>query len=367
MKGLTYMLQHLITGINHLEIYVFNAFQAANFYRAIFGFDIIAYSGPETGLKDKISYHLQQGSIHLLISSAINRDSPLLKHLMKHDESVKDIAFTTCSVSKLYEAAIKAGAISLLKPTEIDDGTLKMIKATIATFGNTVHSFIERDESLHYELPFFTALNYHPNKSPVGLEKLDHTAIAIETGELERWKKFYEDVLGFSVFHKEETYTHDSGMKSIVVSDPSETIKFVLVEGVSRKKKSQVENYVSYNGCSGVQHLAFSSKDIISSATYLKNQGVKFLEIPQTYYENVHPTLKEILHDKMDSIQKLNILVDIEKQGYLLQMFTRPLQNLPTFFIEIIQRENSTGFGSNNIKALYEAVEKDQRRAMIDV
>ena len=286
---------------------------------------------------------------------------------MKHDESVKDIAFTTCSVSKLYEAAIKAGATSLLKPTEIDDGPLKMIKATIATFGNTVHSFIERDESLLYEFPFFTPLNYPLNKNFVSLEKLDHIAIAIETGELERWKKFYEDVLGFSVFHKEETYTHDSGMKSVVVSDPAETIKFVLVEGVSGKKKSQVENYVSCNGCSGVQHLAFSSKDIINSATFLKNQGVKFLEIPQTYYDNIPTALKEILHEKMDSIQKLNILVDLEKQGYLLQMFTRPLQNLPTLFIEIIQRENSTGFGSNNIKALYEAVEKDQRKAMIDV
>lgn len=348
-------------------MYVFNAFQSANFYRFAFGFDIIAYAGPETGMKDQISYLLRQGTITLLISSAINRNSPLLKYVIKHDEGVKDIAFTTSNVSSLYETAMRAGATSILEPIEFYDSNTKILKATIATFGNTVHSFIERENSSSYELPFYRPLNYSPNKNLVGLDRLDHVAIAMETGKLETWRKFYEEVLGFYVFYAEDVYTKDSGMKSTVISNPAETIKFVLVEGVSGKKKSQIENYISYNGCSGIQHLAFSTRDIIKTANLLQNQGIKFLEIPQTYYDNISPVLKKKLQDRIELIKHSNILVDLEKHGYLMQMFTRPLQNFPTFFIEIIQRESSTGFGSNNIKALYEAVEKDQKRIIIDV
>lgn len=361
------MKKNSFDGIDHIELYVFNAFQAAHFYRAVFGFDIIAYAGPETGSKDQISYLLLQNAIRLVISSAINRDSPLLKHVNNHDDSVKDVALTINNVPKLYEAAKRAGAISILEPTEFYDGKVRIIKASIAAFGNTVHSFIERAPSSSYELPFYAPLNYPANQKPIGLENLDHIAIAVETGSLQKWQKFYEEVLGFYVFSADDVYTNESGMKSVVVSNPSKTIKFVLVEGVSGKKKSQIENYIAYHGCAGVQHLAFSSKNIIKAANLLRSQGIKFLEIPETYYDNVSPALKTILHDKMESIRDSNILIDLEKNGYLMQMFTRPLQNLPTFFIEIMQRENSTGFGSNNIKALFEAVEKDQQKAMIDV
>ena len=360
------MSQFSLNAIDHIEIYVFNTFQAANFYRSVFGFDIIAYGGPETGLKDQISYFLRQGSISLVISSSTNRESPFLQHVINHDESIKDIAFATDNVSQLYEVAIKAGAISILEPTEFYDGKVRIIKATIATFGSTVHSFVQRESHSSYELPFYTPLNYSLKKNQVNLETIDHVAVALEKGTLERWKKFYEDVLGFYLFSEEETTTNDSGMKSAVISTPSETIKFVLVEGISNKKPSQVENFISSYGCAGVQHLAFSSQDIISAASFLKNNGVKFLEIPETYYENIPSALKKTLEDQMEAIKHLNILVDLENHGYLMQMFTRPLQNLPTFFIEVIQRENSAGFGSNNIKALYEDVEKDQQRAMID-
>ncbi|MBY0272698.1 MAG: VOC family protein [Alphaproteobacteria bacterium] len=174
------MTQSLLTAIDHIEMYVFNAFQAANFYRSVFGFDIIAYAGPETGLKDQISYFLRQGSIRLVISSSLNRDSSLLKHVINHDESVKDIAFTTNNVSQLYEATLKAGAVSILEPTEIDDGKDKIIKATIATFGNTVHSFIEREDPSSHELPFYIPLNYPLKKNPFNLETVDHIAIAVE-------------------------------------------------------------------------------------------------------------------------------------------------------------------------------------------
>jgi len=361
------MNQNSLSGIDYVELYAFNAFQAANFYRAIFGFDIIAYAGPETDTKDQNSYLLLQGSIRLVISSAISRGSPILKHLINHDEGVKDIAFRTSNVSKAYEAAKKAGAISVLEPTEIYDGKVRIIKATIAAFGNTTHSFVERENPSFPELPFYASLKFPANKNPMGLDNLDHIAVAVETGNLEKWAKFYGDVLGFSSFYAEDVYTNDSGMKSVVVNDPSESIKFVLVEGIPGKKKSQIENYISYHGCAGIQHLAFASKDIIQSASLLQSQGIKCLEIPETYYNNVPAALKTMLKDKIESIKHSNILVDLEQNGYLMQMFTRPLQDLPTFFIEIIQRENSTGFGSNNIKALFEAVEKDQRRTMIDV
>ena len=361
------MNQSSLSGVDHIEIYVFNAFQAANFYRATFGFDIIAYAGPETGLKDQISYLLLQGSICLLISSTSNRDSPLFKHVIYHDEGVKDIAFITNNVARSYENALIAGATSILEPTEFYDGKVRIRKATIGAFGKTVHSFIERENTSFCELPLYTSLNYPTNKNPVGLKNIDHFAIAVDTGSIAKWQKFYENVLGFSVFSGEDVYTNDSGMKSVVVTNSTQTIKLVLVEGVSIKKKSQIENYISHHGCEGVQHLAFLSDDIIKTSRLLQNQGIKFLEIPETYYDKIPALLRKRLQHKMDVITHSNILVDLEQDGYLMQMFTRPLQNLPTFFIEIVQRENSTGFGSNNIKALFEAVEQDQRRAMIDV
>lgn len=355
-----------LNGIDHIEIYVFNAFQAANFYRAAFGFTIIAYAGPETGSQDKISYLLRQGSISLIISSSIKENSSILKHVIDHDESVKDIAFKVNNVNKIYEEVMKNGAKSILEPSIINDGKAKIVKATIAAFGDTVHSFIERENSNSYELPFYSPLSYSPNTHRLGLETIDHIAIAIETGGIEKQIRFYEEVLGLVICSSEDIYTGESGMKSVVVGDVSQTVKFVLVEGVSGEKKSQIETFISHHGCSGVQHLALSSKNIIKTAAFLQKQGIKFLEIPKTYYDGIPPTLKEIIHDKTDVIRESNILVDLEKHGYLMQMFTRPLQNRPTFFIEIIQRENSTGFGSNNIRALYEAVEKDQRRTKVD-
>lgn len=355
----------LLKGIEYVEIFVFNAFQAASFYKSAFGFDIIAFSGSETGIKDKVSYLLQQGSIKLIITSSQNRESPIFKHVIAHDDSIKDVAFLVNNASEVFETVTKAGAIPILEPTEIYDGETKIIKATIAAFGNTVHSFIEYENTFH-KLPYYKDLNAISNNS-IGLEKIDHIALAIETGQLEKWQKFYEAVLGFHVFYAEDIYTEDSGMKSIVVCDTTNTIKFVLVEGVTKKKKSQVENYISHNGCSGVQHLAFLSSDIIKIARILQDRGIKFLDIPENYYSCIPAPLKKILQQKMDAIKSSNILVDLEKGGYLMQMFTRPLQNLPTFFIEIMQRENSTGFGSNNVKALYKAVEKDQQKAMIDV
>lgn len=352
--------------IDYIEIYVFNAFQSACFYKSVFGFDIIGYGGPETGITDKISYILEQGNIRLLISSPRDRKSVPFQQIVDHDEYVKDIAFAVSDVKDVYQQALKAGAKPVLSPTLFKDGKTKLLKACIQTFGNTIHSFIERDETSNFQMPHYLDLNSTQNILDVGLKDFDHVAIAIEKGQIEQWKNFYSSVFNFHVLHKEDIYTGDNGMKSIVVCDANETIKFVLVEGISKSKPSQVDNYISYNGCSGIQHLAFSTNNIYKAATLLSKQGINFLNIPESYYADLPNNLTEHFSEKMEEIKNLNILLDAEKNGYLLQMFTRPLQNLPTFFIEIIQRENSKGFGSSNIKALYKAVEKDQQKALVN-
>ncbi|MDI9640594.1 4-hydroxyphenylpyruvate dioxygenase [Geitlerinema splendidum] len=355
-----------IKNIDYIELYVFNAFQSACFYKAVFGFNIIGHAGPETGITDKTSYILEQGNIRLLISSPRDRKSAPFQKIIDHDEYVKDVAFTVTDIRTVYEQAIKAGAKSVLSPTLIEDGRTKLIKACIQTFGNTIHTFIERDETTNFQLPYYEHFQDPPNTFEVGLEDLDHIAIAVETGQIELWKNFYSNVFNFHTFHKEDIFTSDNGMKSIVVSDANEVIKFVLVEGISKSKTSQIDNYISYNGCSGIQHLAFSTKNIYNAATLLTKQGINFLKIPESYYADLPDNLKEHFLERMTQIKDLNILLDAEKNGYLLQMFTRPLQNFPTFFIEIIQRENSQGFGSNNIKALFRAVEKDQQKALVN-
>ena len=351
----------LLNKIDYIEFYVFNAFQAANFYKSELGFDIIAYVGSETGLKDKISYILKQGMIKLVISSSIDTSSSILKHVFLHDDGVKDIAFSTDNVKSLFETSTKMGATAVLTPTEVNDGKEKIIKATVVSFGNTVHSFIERQTPTDI-LPFYKPLHYTSQNIDIGLEAIDHLAIAVEGGTIKKWQEFYENVFGFHLFSSEDIYLGSSGMQSVVVANREENIKFTLVEPVSRSEKSQIDTYISYNGCAGVQHLAFLSKDIIHTVNSLKDLGINFLDIPESYYEGLKETIRQKLDsDKIASIKKLNILVDENKEGYLMQVFSKPLQNRPTFFIEIIQRQNAKGFGSGNIKALYEAVQKNQQ------
>jgi len=352
----------LLNKIDYIEFYVFNAFQAANFYKLVLGFDIIAYGKPETGLKDKISYILKQGAIKLVISSAIDVNSSILKHVFLHDDGIKDITFLTSNVRALFEESIKMAAISVLEPLEINDSKEKIIKATIAAFGSTVHSFIERQTPSDI-LPFYIPLPYATQNIDIGLEAIDHLAIAVESGTIKKWQEYYENIFGFHLFYSEDIYLGNSGMRSIVVANREENIKFTIVEPVSGSEKSQVDSYISYNnGCAGVQHLAFLSKDIIKTIRMLKDQGIKFLDIPESYYTNLKPAIYQKLDEKkIHLIKELNILVDEDKEGHLMQIFSKPLQNRPTFFIEIIQRENAKGFGSGNIKALYEAVQSGQQ------
>lgn len=351
----------MINKIDYLEFYVFNAFQAANFYRSVLGFNIIAYGGPETGLKDKISYILVQEEIKLIISSTIDKQSPIIRHVLSHDDSIKDIAFLCDDTSSTFKECIKLGAIPVLPPQEINDGKEKIIKASIATFGDTVHSFIERHNDSEI-LPYYTKLPYMSSTKKVGLKSLDHLAIAIEKSTIKKWQNFYKKIFEFHLFYSEDIELGKSGMRSIVLANRKENIKLVFVEPISEKEKSQIETYINYNGGAGVQHIAFLSSDIIHSVKTLIKHGVKFLEVPASYYEGLNfPTNQEFNKENISSIRNLNILVDRDNDGYLMQVFSNPIQNSPTFFIEIIQRGKSKGFGSGNIRALYSALQKNQQ------
>jgi 4-hydroxyphenylpyruvate dioxygenase len=345
--------------ISYIEFYVFNAFQAANFYRSVLGFDIIGYGGPETGLQDKISYILVQEEIKIIISSSVSTNSPLSQHIFLHNDSVKDIAFLCKNVKKAFEFCIKSGAIPFLEPTEINDNKEKIIKASVCTFGDTIHSFIEQNSDSNI-LPFYTPISQQCQYSRFGLKKIDHIAIALESGTLKHWQEFYEKVFNFHIFYSENIYLGKSGMLSVVMANKEENIKFVLIEPFSDGETSQIETFLNYNRGAGVQHLAFLSEDIINSVTLLKEQGISFLDIPVDYYTELKEDIKQKLNN-IESIKKNQILVDQEKNGYLMQVFSKPIQSSPTFFIELIQREKATGFGSKNIKALYTAVQKAQK------
>lgn len=357
----------LLNEIAYIEFYVFNAFQTANFYRHVLGFNVIGYGGPETGLQDKVSYILIQGKIKIIISSAIsnNTDSPLSEHVFLHNDSVKDIAFLCRNVREAFEVCARSGATPVLKPVEISDNKQKIIKASVCTFGSTVHSFIEQEVTTSI-LPFYTYIPQKYKSLNFGLKKLDHLAIVLEPRTLKLWQEFYEKVFGFHVFYSENIYLGNSGMLSTVVANKEENIKFVLIEPVSNGETSQIETFLNYNKGAGVQHLAFLCKDIINSLQLLKKQGLNFLDVPVDYYIELKQNIKRKLsNDLIQSLKENKVLIDEDQDGYLMQVFSKPIQSSPTFFIELIQREKAIGFGSRNIKALYAAVQKSQKLSQL--
>ena len=339
--------------IDHIEFYVSNAFQAASFYKSFFGFNIISYAGPTTGMQDKISYLLKQGNITLTISSSINPDSYITKHILKHDDSIKDIVLLTEDVHSLFAHSIANGATPVMHPTEIDDGKTKIIKATITTFGDTVHSFIQKQDD---NLPFYKVMNSEkPYTTHNMLNTIDHLAIAVEAGSIKKWQKFYQDTLGFHLFFSEEVDLGPSGMKSLVMANKEENIKLVFVEPISRQERSQVDNYLLHNNGPGVQHIAYLTQDIVNTIKYITKQGIEFLKVPASYYAKLDQTMaRKLGQQKIEQLKKLGILIDgasnSQEAKILMQTFTKPLQNKPTFFAEIIERNQNNGFGSGNMK-----------------
>jgi len=349
-----------LKAVHHVEFYVGNAKQAAYYYRKAFGYDQIAYSGLETGDREKASYVLGQGRIRMVFSTPLNGNNELAEHIRKHGDGVKDIAFHVDDATACYEACVARGAKSASEPETISDENGSITKASIFTYGETVHSFISHNDYDGPFLPGFVESKIKGNN--VGLKFIDHIVGNVELGKMEHWVNFYADTMGFSQiqeFSDDDISTEYSALMSKVMESDNGRIKFPINEPAEGKRKSQIDEYLEFYEGAGVQHLALLTSDIIETIGKLKENGVDFLEVPDTYYEDLTERVGAIDED-IEVLRKLKILVDRDDEGYLLQLFTKPVEDRPTVFYEVIQRKGSKGFGVGNFKALFEAIERHQ-------
>jgi 4-hydroxyphenylpyruvate dioxygenase len=351
-----------INGTDFIELYVGNAKQAAYYYQSAFGFDLIAYAGPETGIKDKVSYVLKQNKIRLVLTTALYPDSAIAEHVRKHGDGVKVLALWVDDAEKSFAETVKRGARPAAAPQKLSDEFGEVRTASIHTYGETIHTFVERRNYNGPFLPGFQARQSTFPTTPLGLQYVDHCVGNVELGEMNKWVKFYEDVMGFKLlvtFDDEDISTEYTALMSKVVSNGNGYIKFPINEPAEGKKKSQIEEYLDYYQGAGVQHIAIATNDIVHTVGELRRRGVEFLHVPATYYETLHQRVGKIEED-MQPLKDLNILVDRDEEGYLLQIFTKPVEDRPTLFYEIIQRKGAKSFGKGNFKALFEAIEREQ-------
>jgi len=352
----------VLEGYHHLEFYVGNAKQAAHFYRTAFGLKLVAYSGLETGARNRVSYVLEENDIRLVLTSSLHPDDEIARHVRRHGDGVKDIAFIVDNAEEAFNEAVNRGARPVMEPMLIEDDEGEIVKASIGVFGDTIHSFLERKHYAGKFMPGFRSIeNVPPPPFSTGLSEIDHLAISIPEGQLDEWVEFYEDTMGFHQSHHEDVSTDYSAMNSKVVQNKSGSIKLPLVEPASGKRKSQIEEYLEYYGGPGVQHVAFLSGDIVETVKAWRAAGNEFLKVPRSYYEMLEDRVGRI-DDDVEELEAEHILVDRDEWGYLMQIFTRPVQSRPTVFMEAIQRRGARGFGSGNIKALFAAVELDQAK-----
>ncbi|MEW6734669.1 MAG: 4-hydroxyphenylpyruvate dioxygenase [Acidobacteriota bacterium] len=348
-----------LNGIDYVELYVGNVRQAAHFYRTVFGFRPIAYAGLETGERDYISLILEQGDIKLVLTGAFDSDSPIAEHIHLHGDGVKDIAFRVDDTVAIFNETVARGAKPVLAPTVIERNGKRLIKATIATYGDTVHSFIQYLDTDLIFFPNYSAIKSALQVTPIGISLIDHVAISLEIDQLTEWTNFYQQVFGFIEAHHEDIATEYSSMNSRVVEDSTGLIKFVLLEPAENRRKSQIEEYLMFYKGAGVQHIAFATSNIIETTRALRDHDIEFLYIPPAYYDALQDRVGKIEED-ISALRDLNILVDRDKWGYLMQVFTKPYNNRPTLFFEVIQRNKARCFGSGNIKALFQALEREQ-------
>ena len=351
-----------INGTDYIEFYVGNAKQSALYYQAAFGYRLIAYKGPETGSRDMVSYVLQQGKIRLVLSAALNPEHEIAKHVAEHGDGVKTLALWVNNAAESYKIALDRGAESAFEPTTLsdDNGTIKM--AGIKTYGNTVHALVERSNYDGAFMPGFEARTSTYPVDDIGLKYVDHCVGNVELGDMNKWVKFYQDVLGFKLlitFDDKDISTKYTALMSKVVSNGNGYIKFPINEPAQGLKKSQIEEYLDFYKGAGVQHIAVATDNIIETVSKLRSKGVDFLYVPEVYYDTVLDRVGEIEED-IEELKKLNILIDRDEEGYLLQIFTKPVQDRPTVFYEIIQRNGAQSFGKGNFKALFEAIEREQ-------
>ncbi|WP_270182956.1 4-hydroxyphenylpyruvate dioxygenase [Alkalihalobacillus sp. CinArs1] len=347
--------------VDYLELYVGNAKQSAHYFCKAFGFKPVAYSGLETGDREKVSYVLQQNNIRLVLTGALSNDHPIADFVKLHGDGVKDIALTVENVEKAYKEAAERGAIELSPPKEYNDefGTVK--KAVIGTYGDTIHTLVERKEYEGVFLPGFKQFEGDIPSQTTGLLGIDHCVGNVES--MEEWVSYYENVMGFKQmihFDDEDISTEYSALMSKVMHNGGR-IKFPINEPAEGKKKSQIQEYLDYYNGPGVQHIAVLTNDIVTTVAKLRDAGVEFLEAPDNYYDVLTERVGEI-DEEIDKLRELKILVDRDDEGYLLQIFTKPVVDRPTLFIEIIQRKGAKGFGEGNFKALFQAIEREQER-----
>lgn len=351
-----------INGTDHIEMYVGNAKQASLFYQYAFGFELIAYSGPETGVKNKASYVLKQDKIRLVLTSPLQSDSPVSRHIQTHGDGVKVLALWVDDVEKSWYETTSRGAESIEEPKTLKDSNGEIKLASIKTYGDTIHTFVERKNYKGVFLPGFVPKKSTYQSTSIGLKYIDHCVGNVELGEMNRWVKFYEDVMGFKLlitFDDQDISTEYSALMSKVVSNGNGYIKFPINEPAEGKKKSQIEEYLDFYNGPGVQHMAIATDDIIFTVSELRRRGIEFLEVPESYYDDLSDRVGNI-EEEIQDLKKLNILVDRDEEGYLLQIFTKPIQDRPTLFFEIIQRKGAKSFGKGNFKALFEAIEREQ-------
>ena len=356
-----------LLGTDYVEFYVGNAKQAAHFYKTAFGFQSLAYAGLETGVRDRASYVLKQDKIRLVLTTPLNGDSPINDHLRKHGDGVKVVALWVEDARQAFAETTKRGAKPFMEPTVEQDEFGETVRAGIYTYGETVHIFVERKNYNGVFLPGYKEWKSDYNPTPVGLKYIDHMVGNVGWGEMNQWVKWYEDVMGFVnflSFDDKQITTDYSALMSKVMSNGNGRIKFPINEPAEGMKKSQIEEYLDFYGGPGVQHIAVATDDILKTVSEMRARGIEFLSTPpQAYYDAIPERLKDHMskfREDIRELQKLGILIDADEEGYLLQIFTKPVEDRPTLFFEIIQRMGARGFGAGNFKALFESIEREQ-------
>ncbi len=351
-----------LNGTDHIEFYVGNAKQSAYYYQSAWGYQLVAYAGLETGLRDRASYVLQQDKIRIVLTTSFDPESEISQHVKKHGDGVKVLALMVDDATKSFEETTKRGAKPAMQPTKMTDAFGEVIISAIYTYGDTIHKFVERKNYKGAFLPGFIAKSSNMEIKPIGLKYVDHCVGNVELGKMNEWVKFYEDVMGFKLlitFDDNDISTEYTALMSKVVSNGNGFVKFPINEPAEGKKKSQIDEYLEFYKGAGVQHIAVATDNILETVGELRKRGVEFLYVPGTYYEDVMERVGKIDEDIQD-LKNMNILIDRDEEGYLLQIFTKPVEDRPTVFFEIIERHGAKSFGKGNFKALFEAIEREQ-------
>jgi 4-hydroxyphenylpyruvate dioxygenase len=349
-----------ILGFDHVEFHVGNATQAAHFYRSL-GFVPVAYRGLETGSRDEVSWCVRQGEVTFVLTGGLGPESPVAEHVRLHGDGVHDVAFTVPDAEEAYRSAVARGARGVREPEVFEDEHGKIVRASIAAYGDTLHTFVCRRDYSGAFLPGFTRVA-SDGTAGLGIRLIDHVVGNVELGRMDEWVSFYERVMGFAEmrhFSDSEISTEYSALMSKVLWDGVGKIKLPINEPATGRRRSQIEEYLMYYGSPGVQHIALRTDDIVTTVAGMQARGIEFLRVPDTYYDEVRERVPEVAGE-IDALRTSGILVDADDDGYLLQIFSKPLQDRPTFFLEVIERHGSQGFGAGNFKALFESIEREQ-------